>query len=100
MDGADGFSQTFRNPKEADMTKQDITDLASAIKKHNDISKEWDRPDDTAFDDTQLGVLADFCASQSPDFDRRQWINSVHGRSEAVVERIPRSRYRQKIATV
>jgi hypothetical protein len=82
------------------MTTQDITGLASAIRKHNDISKEWDRPDDTAFDDTQLGVLADFLATLSSGFDRRQWINSIHGRSEAVVERIPRSRYRQKIATV
>jgi hypothetical protein len=66
------------------MTKQDLVALAEALRLHN---RAADGPTD--FTPDHLRVLADFCASQDPNFNREWWIDYVVGEFD---EGSPRSR--------
>jgi hypothetical protein len=54
------------------MTKKQCTALADAIRRHN-------RSYAPKFTPYHLDTLADFCASQTPDFDRKWWLYIITG---------------------
>jgi hypothetical protein len=56
------------------MTKKDLVALAGALSIHNRTADER-----TEFTPDHLLVLADFCASQYPNFDRKRWIDYIAG---------------------
>ena len=56
------------------MTKKDLIVLADALRMHN---RTADGP--TEFTPDHLLVLADFCASQYPNLDRKRWIDYIAG---------------------
>lgn len=60
------------------MTKKDFITLANAIREHNAqlscISNARD-----IFTNSQLAILADFCAAQNPNFDRQRWLDYIAG---------------------
>lgn len=60
------------------MTKKNLIALADAIRTHNAqlscISNARD-----IFTNSQLTVLADFCATQNPNFDRQRWLDYIAG---------------------
>ena len=56
------------------MTKKDLIVLAEALRIHNQTA---DGP--TEFTPDHLLVLADFCASQYPNLNRKRWIDYIAG---------------------
>lgn len=52
------------------MTKKHFIALADAIKKHKYV----------LFTNSQLTVLADFCKSQNPAFNKECWIDYINGK--------------------
>lgn len=54
------------------MTKKHFIALADAVMNHN----KWNS---NQFTNEQLTTLADFCASQNPDFKRDRWIAYING---------------------
>jgi hypothetical protein len=56
------------------MTKKDLVALADALRIHNRTAHG-----PTEFTPDHLRVLADFCASQYPNFNRRRWIDYIAG---------------------
>jgi hypothetical protein len=55
-----------------DMTKKDLVALADALRIHNRTADGR-----TEFTPDHLLVLADFCASQSPNLDRKRWVDYI-----------------------
>ena len=53
------------------MTKKHFIALADAVIEHNRYSEP--------FTERQIRVLADFCASQSPNFNRERWLGYIAG---------------------
>ena len=56
------------------MTKKDLVALADALRRHNQTADGR-----TEFTPDHLLVLADFCSSQEPNFNRRRWIDYITG---------------------
>ena len=56
------------------MTKADLIALADALRRHNQTADGR-----TEFIPDHLLVLADFCASQYPNLNRKQWIDYIAG---------------------
>ena len=56
------------------MTNKDLVALAQALRIHNRTADGR-----TEFTPDHLRVLADFCASQDPGFNRRLWIDYIAG---------------------
>lgn len=56
------------------MTKRQFIAMADAISYHNRHRLGSDR-----FSDDQIAVLADFCKSQNPNFDRERWLGYIEG---------------------
>ena len=56
------------------MTKEDLVALFDALRIHNRTADGR-----TEFTPDHLRVLADFCASQYPDFNRERWIDYIVG---------------------
>jgi len=56
------------------MTKEDISAMANTLRIHNRAAYG-----PTEFTPDHLRVLADFFASQDPNFDRDRWIDYVAG---------------------
>ena len=56
------------------MTEKDVVALAQVLRIHNQTA---DGP--TEFTPDHLRVLADFCASQDPYFNRKRWIDYIAG---------------------
>jgi len=56
------------------MTKIDLVALADALRRHNQTADGR-----TEFTPDHLLVLADFCASQYPNLNRKRWIDYVAG---------------------
>jgi transcriptional regulator with XRE-family HTH domain len=54
------------------MTKRDVVALAEVLRIHNQTADPR-----TEFTPDHLGVLADFCAAQFPNFDRERWIDYI-----------------------
>jgi hypothetical protein len=54
------------------MTKKDLVALAGALRIHNRMADGR-----TEFTPDHLVVLADFCALQYPNFDRKRWIDYI-----------------------
>lgn len=50
------------------MTKKHFIELADHIRKCV-----------TKFNDLQIEALADFCASQNPNFNRERWLSYIRG---------------------
>jgi len=65
------------------MTKKHFIALADAIRQHNLICDPYDSTFERAFDSYQLKVLANFCASQNPRFDRERWLGYIAGTNGA-----------------
>ena len=63
------------------MTNNDLVTLAEALRIHNQTADGR-----TEFTPDHLLVLADFCASQNPNFDRRRWIDYITGEGRPVNE--------------
>jgi hypothetical protein len=63
------------------MSKQDFIALADAIKDHNAKGEDSTDPQESAFDDEQLEVLAVFCKRQNPDFNRSRWFGYIRGKN-------------------
>ena len=61
------------------MSKKDFIALADVIRRFNRFHEEGS---DSAnhFDTQQIGVLADFCQSQNPNFNRDQWLDYIAGK--------------------
>ena len=55
------------------MTKKHFIALADTIKIHNANDKGYE------FSYTHIDVLADFCQSQNPNFNRERWIDYING---------------------
>ncbi len=55
------------------MTKKHFIALADDIRRHN----RWH---DEPFTRLQLAVIADFCRSVNPRFDRERWLRYIEGR--------------------
>jgi hypothetical protein len=60
--------------KQATMTKKDVVALAHLLRIHNQTAGG-----PTEFTPDHLRVLADFCASQDPAFNRDRWIHYIAG---------------------
>ena len=60
------------------MTKKDFVALADAIRAHNAQLSCISNASDT-FTDSQLTILADFCAAQSLKFNRQHWLDYIAG---------------------
>ena len=56
------------------MTKTDLVALAAALRRHNQAADGR-----TEFTPDHLLVLADFCASQYPNLNRKRWIDYIAG---------------------
>ena len=56
------------------MTKKDFVALADALRIHNRTADGR-----TEFTPDHLRVLADFCASQDPNFNPKRWIDYIAG---------------------
>ena len=56
------------------MTNKDLVVLAHALRIHNQTADGR-----TEFTPDHLLVLADFCASQEPNFNRKRWIDYIAG---------------------
>ena len=56
------------------MTKIDLVALADALRRHNQTADGR-----TEFTPDHLLVLADFCASQYPNLNRKRWIDYIAG---------------------
>jgi hypothetical protein len=56
------------------MTKKDLVALADALRLHNRTADGR-----TEFTPDHLRVLANFCASQDPNFNRQRWIDYIAG---------------------
>ena len=56
------------------MTKKDVVALAEALRIHNQTAGG-----PTEFTPDHLRVLADFCVSQEPNFNRKRWIDYIAG---------------------
>ena len=56
------------------MTKKDVVALAEVLHIHNQTADAR-----TEFTPDHLGVLADFCAAQYPNFNRERWIDYIAG---------------------
>ena len=56
------------------MTKKHFIALAEVIKTHNANDSVYGQ-----FNPTVIDVLADFCASTNPRFNREQWIAYING---------------------
>ena len=63
------------------MTNNDLVTLAEALRIHNQTADGR-----TEFTPDHLLVLADFCASQNPNLDRRRWIDYITGEGRPVNE--------------
>lgn len=61
------------------MSKKDFIALANAIREHNSEESEWSDPSSSPFDHCQIDVLADFCQSQNPNFNRDRWLGYIAG---------------------
>ena len=59
------------------MTKKDFVALADALRIHNQAADGR-----TEFTPDHLRILADFCASQDPNFNRKRWIDYIAGECE------------------
>ena len=70
------------------MTKKDVVALADAIRAHNAQLSCISNARDT-FTDSQLTILADFCALQNPNFKRERWLGYVAGNCGKTVGRLP-----------
>ena len=55
------------------MSKRHFVALADAIRKHNEMCPA------NAFTIGQISVLADFCQSQNPNFNRERWLSYIAG---------------------
>ena len=69
---ADGLCHFPQVKNERPMTKEHLVALADALRIHN---RTADGP--TEFTPDHLRVLADFFASQYPDFNQEQWIDYI-----------------------
>ena len=58
------------------MTKKHFIALADMIRDFNNDSEPTGQ---RAFDDRQLGLLADFCYQQNPQFNRERWLGYIAG---------------------
>jgi len=58
------------------MTKNELVALSDALRIHNQTADGR-----TEFTPDHLLVLANFCASQNPNFNRRRWIDDITGDS-------------------
>ena len=56
------------------MTKIDLVALADALRRHNQTADGR-----TEFTPDHLLALADFCASQYPNLNRKRWIDYIAG---------------------
>jgi hypothetical protein len=54
------------------MTKRDVVALAEALRTHKLTANG-----PTEFTPDHLRVLAEFCASQDPNFNQQQWIDYI-----------------------
>ncbi len=62
------------------MHKKEFIALADAISYHNRQQNALrDDRDSHRFSDEHLSVLADFCRSQNPNFDRERWLGYIDG---------------------
>ena len=57
------------------MTKRHFIELADRIRRFNHCR----RPDQAPFTSDQIQALADFCASQNPEFKRDRWLDYING---------------------
>ncbi len=55
------------------MSKKDFIRLADVIRTHNQSGEE------SYFWETQINLLADFCAASNPGFKRERWIGYIAG---------------------
>jgi len=62
------------------MTKKHFIELANRIKAFNEPLKDPVRPLAGNFTPNQIFMLADFCESQNPRFDRQLWLDYIAGR--------------------
>jgi len=57
------------------MSKRDFIKLADLIRDFGVVEQESPLP----LTQTQVAMLADFCASQNPRFDRARWLGYIAG---------------------
>lgn len=60
------------------MTNKHFIALADAIRAHDAQLSCIANARDT-FTNSQLAILADFCAAQNPNFDRQRWLDYIAG---------------------
>ena len=60
------------------MTKKHFIALADAIKNYQALPEQG-LPLMNVFTDNQIRMLADFCASTNPQFNRERWLSYIAG---------------------
>ncbi len=60
------------------MTKKHFIALADAIREFNQYTLEGSKTANH-FDTQQISVLADFCRSSNPNFNRERWLSYIAG---------------------
>jgi hypothetical protein len=61
------------------MTKQNFIALADAIREQIKLESTYPGEVQRPFTYGQIHVLADFCASQNPQFNRSRWLAYIAG---------------------
>ena len=61
------------------MTKRHFIALADTIRAYKQMRVHFQCVS-PPFDDDQIGVLADFCQTQNPRFNRQLWLDYVNGK--------------------
>jgi hypothetical protein len=62
------------------MSKQDFIVLADDVRRFNRLSDPSGITAPLPFTDKQIECLADFCAGQSPRFNRERWLDYLNGK--------------------
>ncbi len=62
------------------MTKKHFIELADRIRAFNDPLKDPARSLPGNFTANHLFILADFCASMNPHFNRQRWLDYIDGK--------------------
>ena len=61
------------------MTKKHFIALADAIREHNRIESAPEKHGHCSVNQVHLNMLADFCQSSNPNFNRERWLGYIAG---------------------
>ena len=61
------------------LTKKHFITLANQVRNYNNLHPPYHHQG-KPFTETQIAILADFCGTHSPRFDRELWLDYIEGK--------------------